>query len=178
MTRQGYVGLIRRHLEPTFGKTKLRMITPESVRSWHASVTTTAGRDAGAKSYRVLRAILNTAVTDDLIGRNPCRIKGAGLENAPERPMLDATIGDRYRALVLLAGFGGLRTGEMLGLDRRDVDPMRGEVHVRRQAHEVRGQGRITTGPKSDAGRRTVGPAVDRRRSPSASPRRVLSAWR
>jgi hypothetical protein len=42
-----------------------------------------------AKSYRLLRAILNTAVTEDeLIIVNPCRIKGAGDERASERPVL------------------------------------------------------------------------------------------
>jgi hypothetical protein len=31
-----------------------------------------------AKAYRLLKAIFNTAVDDELIRRNPCRIKGAG----------------------------------------------------------------------------------------------------
>jgi hypothetical protein len=40
-----------------------------------------------AKSYRLLRAILNRAVTEDeLIIVSPCRIKGAGEERATERP--------------------------------------------------------------------------------------------
>ncbi len=39
-----------------------------------------------AKSYRLVKAILKTAVDDELIRRNPCRIKGAGKESAPERP--------------------------------------------------------------------------------------------
>jgi hypothetical protein len=41
-----------------------------------------------AKAYRLLKAILNTAVDDGLIRRNPCRIKGAGQERSPERPVL------------------------------------------------------------------------------------------
>jgi hypothetical protein len=41
-----------------------------------------------AKDYRMLKAILNTAVDDDLIRRNPYRIKGAGQEESPERPVL------------------------------------------------------------------------------------------
>ena len=41
-----------------------------------------------AKAYRLLKAILNTAVDDGLIRRNPCRIKGAGQEKSPERPVL------------------------------------------------------------------------------------------
>jgi hypothetical protein len=41
-----------------------------------------------AKAYRLFKAILSTAVDDGLIRRNPCRIKGAGQERSPERPVL------------------------------------------------------------------------------------------
>ncbi len=162
-TKQGYRGVLRRHLHPEFGGTKLRQITPERVRLWHAEVSLDS-RDQAAKSYRVLRAIMNTAVIDGLITRNPCTIRGAGIEHAPERPMLATTtvlelagaIEPRLRSLVLLGGFGGLRTGELLGLQRRDIDPLHGSVAVVRQSHEITGQGRIFTAPKSDAGYRTV----------------------
>ncbi len=91
-------------------------------------------------------------------------IRGAGVEHAPERPMLATTtvlelagsIGPRLRCLVLLGGFGGLRTGELLGLRRRDIDPLHGTVAVVRQSNEITGQGRIFTAPKSDAGYRTM----------------------
>src|SRR6185437_6437640 len=67
-----------------------------------------------AKAYRLLKAIFNTAVDDGLIRRNPCRIKGADQEKSPERPVLTVpqvytladAVPDRYRALVLLTGFG------------------------------------------------------------------------
>ncbi len=42
-----------------------------------------------AKAYRLLRAILMTAADEDkLIRVNPCRVKGAGIESAAERPVL------------------------------------------------------------------------------------------
>ncbi len=162
-TRQGYRAVLRRHLNPEFGGTKLRQITPERIRSWYTTLSLVS-RDQAAKSYRVLRAILNTAVSDGLISKNPCAIRGAGIEHAPERPMLATTavleladsIGTRLRCLVLLGGFGGLRTGELLGLQRRDIDLRHGTVTVVRQSHEITGQSRILTAPKSDAGYRTV----------------------
>src|SRR5512144_3000070 len=40
-----------------------------------------------------LRAVLNTAVADGGIARNPCQIRGAGSDRAPERPV--ATRADR-----------------------------------------------------------------------------------
>jgi len=108
-TRQGYQAVLRRHLNPEFGGTRLRQVTPERVRSWYATLSL-ASRDQAAKSYRVLRAILNTAVSDGLISKNPCTIRGAGIEHAPERPMLPTTtvlelaesIEPRLRCLILL----------------------------------------------------------------------------
>jgi hypothetical protein len=49
------------------------------------SLTLGEGGDRG-KAYRLFKAILNTAVDDGLIRRNPCRIKGAGQEKSAERP--------------------------------------------------------------------------------------------
>ena len=61
-----------------------------------------------AKSYRLLRAILNTAVTEDeLIIVNPCRIKGAGEERArtrlPRRALRAVHLTpDRWKVFLLL----------------------------------------------------------------------------
>lgn len=79
-----------------------------------------------AKAYRLLHTVPNTAVDDRLIRRNPCRIKGAGQEDSPERAVIPLTtlielldrVPPRYRALVLLAIFASLRFGELAGLRR------------------------------------------------------------
>jgi integrase len=163
-TRQGYEGLLRRNVLPRFGQAPLAEITPEAVRAWHTDLAERAGPDQAAKSYRLLRAILNTAVEDNRIAANPCRIRGAGIERAGERPMLEVgtilelaeAIDPRLRALVILAGFGGLRTGEMLALERRDVDLVHKTVHVRAAAQEIVGAGRVVGEPKSEAGKRIV----------------------
>jgi integrase len=62
----------------------------------------------------------------------------------------------RYRALVLLACFCGLRWGELAALRRCDIDTDAGTVRVSRQLTEVAGQPPLFGPPKSDAGRRTV----------------------
>lgn len=43
------------------------------------------------KAYQLLKSILNTAVDDELIRRNPRRIKGAGTPDTPERVMIPLT---------------------------------------------------------------------------------------
>ncbi len=51
------------------------------------SETAGDGSTIPAKSYRLLHAICATAVNDELIGRNPCTIRGAGQEATHRRPM-------------------------------------------------------------------------------------------
>ncbi|HVN11301.1 MAG TPA: site-specific integrase, partial [Kineosporiaceae bacterium] len=111
----------------------------------------------------LLKAIFNTAVDDELIRRNPCRIPGAGSEASPERPtatipqvfaIADA-IGPRFRALVLLATFTGLRWGEAMALRRRHVDLDRRTVRVEASVSEVGGE-LVVGPPKSAAAVRTV----------------------
>ncbi len=163
-TLHGYQGLWRRNIAPALGALPLRRLSPELIREWHAALVASAGPDQAAKSYRLLRAILNTAVDEELLPRNPCRIKGAGIERAEERPMpttsvvldLADAMEPRYRALVVLAALGGLRTGEMLGLRRSDIDPLRGTVSVARQVQEIAGQRVLVEAAKTDAGRRVV----------------------
>ena len=164
MTKQGYLGLLARNIEETIGQYELARIAPSVVRDWYSKVSVSVGRDQAAKSYRLLRAMLNTAVDDELIVRNPCRIRGGGSERADERPMIDSalvfkladSISARLRALVIVAGFVGLRAGELLGLRRCDVNLDDASLTVLVQAQQVIGIGRIVTGPKSEAGQRTV----------------------
>jgi integrase len=60
------------------------------------------------------------------------------------------------RALVLVAGYGGLRIGELAGLRRSRVDLLRGTITVAEIVVEVRGVLHIGP-PKTRASRRTVG---------------------
>lgn len=83
-----------------------------------------------AKAYRLMRAVLNTAVDDDIIDRNPCRIRGASDEKAPERQTLNPrqvqqlcmAVPSRFSALIAVTTYGSLRWGEVTALSRRDID--------------------------------------------------------
>ena len=71
-----------------------------------------------------------------------------------------ATLADvidaRYRVLVLVGAYGGLRIGELAGLRRSRVDLLRGIVQVAEIVVEVQGVLHIGP-PKTRASRRTVG---------------------
>ena len=157
--------MLRRFLLPAFGTTPLGKLDTLTVRAWlgelhHAAEVTPA---TIAKAYRLLRRILNVAVEAGYLPHNPAAIRGAGIERAaemrhisiPQLTSLAEAVPARYRALILVAGFGGLRWAELVGLRRRHVDLAAARLHVVEQAAEV--AGRFITGPpKTDAGRRVV----------------------
>jgi len=117
-----------------------------------------------AKAYRLLRTICETAVADELIARNPCSVKGASVEHSPERPIatvatvaaLEKSIEPRYRAMVSLAAWCGLRLGELLALTRDDIDMEAGTVRIDKAALELSSGERVIGPPKTQAGRRSV----------------------
>ena len=164
-TRTFYDYLLRRLLLPAFEETPLGRIDAMTVRSWLADL-----HEAGevtpttiAKAYRLLRRILNVAVEAGYLPRNPAAIKGAGLERAAEMRhvsilqlhALAEAVPGRYRVLVLVAGYGGLRWGELVGLRRRRVDLAGARIHVVEQVAEVAGKF-IVSPPKTAAGYRVV----------------------
>jgi integrase len=117
-----------------------------------------------AKAYRLMKTIMTTAVDDGAIRRNPCRIKGAATETSPERAVLivpqvfslSEAIEPRFRALVLLAAFTGLRWGELCALRRSDVDLDARTVQVERTLSELHNGSHAFGPPKTAAGRRVV----------------------
>ena len=169
-SRETYESQLRLHIRPAtgdgieLGKIELGRLTPATVREWRAQLSMRLTPNTVAKCYRLLRTILETAVADELIIRNPCAIKGAGVERVAERPvasveqvwaLADATP-PRYRCLILLAGFLGLRRGELLGLECRHVDLLHRTVRVEQQQIELNSGELLVSAPKTEAGVRTV----------------------
>ncbi|MEU3772129.1 site-specific integrase [Streptomyces sp. NPDC032472] len=162
-TDELYRRLLRLHLEPSFGE-YVNTISPAKVRTWRAERLKETGKTATAKAYRLLKAITQTAVEDELIRRNPCSIRGAGREDADERPAatveqvfaLAEAIGIRWRLMVLLGAFASMRPEELAELRRADVDLDTGSVRVRRAAPELNTGRRVIGDPKSRAGKREI----------------------
>lgn len=161
-----YQGLLRLHIVPALGKVALGNVDTELIRRWRNDLIKAGlGKTTVAKAYRLIRAIFNTAVEDGRILSNPCRIKNAGVESPGEREVvsaaeilaLAAAVPIERSCMVLLAGFCGLRIGEVLGLAVRHIDLLHGTVKVERQLQEIAPNGtQVLRGPKSDAGRRTL----------------------
>ncbi len=145
----------------------LRSVSTTKVRQWHAeALKGDGGRTSIAQSYRFLRMALNIAVADGILISNPCRIKGAGVIEAAERPtasvvdlvsLVDAISPAKYRAAILIGGWIGLRRGEIVALKRTDIDLIGLTVDVSRTRLELLASPvRKDKKPKTKAGRRTL----------------------
>lgn len=161
-----YRWLFGKYIEQQLGHLFLSDISPATVRQWRSRLLESGvSLTMAAKAYRLLRSIMATAADDDeLIDRNPCRIKAGGKEFRSERPVLTIRqvfllaelVPDRYRALIVVSTFASLRFGEVTALRRRDVDIENGTVAVRQAYTEVRGKGLVLGPPKTGAGVRIV----------------------
>jgi integrase len=161
-----YRWTFKRHIDPHLGGVPLNRLTTPMIRSWRAGLIE-AGVSQGmaAKAYRLLRAVLWTAVREDeLLTKNPCRIPGADVENPAERPYLTLVqvtrlsdlVPARYRVLIVLTAVASLRFGEVTALQRRDLDLEAATIRICRQFVEVRGKGLMLGLPKSRAGTRIL----------------------
>lgn len=145
-TRAGYEDLLRTHLRATFGRIALADITTTHVREWVAELVRRGGSPSRVRqAYFLLGAILNGAVEAGMIARSPCT--NVKLPRAVPREMLyltldqvdrlAAAVPDRYRPLIYLLAFGGLRWGEAAALRRRRVDLDRRRIEVAESLAEV-----------------------------------------
>ena len=144
---EGYRSLYRTHIEPDFGKYPLNRIERHQVEDWvaglrHKGLSASRTRQA----HQLLRALLKAAVPDR-IKRNPADAVALPTPSRREQSFLDAgqlsalaaAVPDRYHALILVLGYGGLRWAEAVGLRRRRCDLLHGRVIVAETLSEVPG---------------------------------------
>lgn len=159
--RSVYASLI----EPALGKHRLGSISQPMVQAWVTGLSTQrrVAPSTARKAYQVLGAILAAAVDAEQIVKTPCR--GIVLPVDDRREMhfltpaqvasLAAGIDGRYRALVLVGAYGGLRVGEMGALRLSGVQLPRGLLRVEETLAEVAGKVAFQP-PKTKASRRAV----------------------
>ncbi len=139
-TRRAYESYLRTHVLPRWGDVPLQVITTASIREWLAAVAP-GNEGARKKAYELFRAILNSAVDDDMLPHSPCKRNMLGaVKPAPipagqkparkrepraltlaELEALAAEVPDYMRTMVLLTGLVGFRAGEVRFLHGRSV---------------------------------------------------------
>lgn len=178
-TKASAASYIATHLLPFFKGMQAKDITAEEVRRWHSWASSQPKwpnhKDATkrtilrspntiAKAYRLLKSIMEVAVDDEIIARNPCRLRGASTDHTPEQRVatpeeikrLYDAMTPEYKAMVVVAAYGGLRLGELIGLRRHRLDFNANTIRVIEQVQQIKSDTFVTGPPKTTAGVRTV----------------------
>lgn len=137
---------LRLYVVPVLGSKRLKRLTEADVRSWWVGLDPSRPT-ANGRAYETLKSLLDDAVHDGVIAVNPCRIKGAGRPepvNTGESLSVDelsqyfAAVPQKRRVMVMVAALCGLRSGEVRGLRRCDIDLDSGVLRVQQAVKRVR----------------------------------------
>lgn len=112
-------------------------------------------------------SVLDYAVRFDMIATNPCKRVTIPTGPKVERDVytieeaqrfLDSldSAPTKYRAFFVLAIYGGLRRGELLGLEWQDIDFKERLIKVQRTSQYLSGRGVFTDSTKTEKSRRTL----------------------
>lgn len=152
----------RLHIDPVLGSRALVSVRPSHVQRWVKDLDLSPA--SARVVFSVLSAMFTSATQDRAIAVSPCQNI-----TLPELPHTDhviltpeqvhtmaANIPERWRAMVYVGAGCGLRSGEVMGLERRHVDFLRREIHVQQQMVTYTGRKPHLAPPKSRSSRRVV----------------------
>jgi len=165
-TRARYAGVLRVQVLPTWDRVPLKAVTHTDVSRWVAQLVADGlGARTVHKAHRVLSLVLDLAVRDSRLPRNPAA--GVRLPRAPTARKQFLTAAEvavladasgRDRVLVYVLAYCGLRFGEAAGLRVGDVDLTRRRLRVERSITDVDGH-LVATTPKSHHAREVPVPS-------------------
>jgi len=165
-TRQGYDGIIDRHLLPELGHLRVSDLTPDRLELYQLELHAQGLSD---RSVVYIWRVLSKALKDARLGFNPCSLVDAPRMRSRKRtvrPSIDQVNAflshvqgcsrcKPLHAVWRVAATTGLRRGELAGLAWEDIDLETRRLSVARSVgHD--GEHFIKT-PKSSTGIRTIG---------------------
>jgi len=133
---------------------------PSAIQAWLRGLQSTGMAPSTIKLVKgTLSTVLEAAIADERITKNPCRDKSVKAPRPVARKIvpwtttqviaIQAELADIYAAMTDAGAGAGLRQGEVFGLSPDDVDWLRKIVHVRRQVKIVGGR-RVFAPPKGN----------------------------
>ncbi|MFT5874184.1 MAG: integrase [Clostridium sp.] len=129
-TYDKYSNIIRDRINPKFGEMDITTIKPSVVKQWLYAIT-----DVGGKSKRIylsiLRGIIQEAIYDEVIDKNPVSAVKLPKYDTPKikpfsadevHSIMNLTRNDNYRYYLAIAFYTGMRSGEIIGLKKSDIN--------------------------------------------------------
>lgn len=150
-----------KHVVPEFGRLPLTAVTTEHVSLWVRN--SPVGASATRKNLFALRSLLDAAVAQNKVRTNATKSVRVPAEprheqrflNQVEVARLASSIDARYRCMVLIGAYGGLRFGEVVALRRKNVNVTRSTVTITDTLVDTHKTWHLGP-PKTKAARRTV----------------------
>lgn len=153
-----YNSQLKNHILPTFGERRLTSITTADIRNWVVALQDKGvGSVTIRQSYRLLHQILESALVEESIVRNPAvgvrlpkgskkRLSALTVEQVQE--LADAC--GKYSILIKFLAMTGVRINEALALRVEDLNFHTSSVHVSR------------TWTSTESGKKVLGPTKTR----------------
>ena len=160
-TLVSYRSLLDTQVLPTWGRVPVTKVRRSDVVAWVAAMRAGLSASRTRQAYHLLTSMLEDAVKDNRLARNPAA--GVDLPRLPKsehrylthRQLADLADGcGPHRTLVLLLGYTGLRWGEAAAIRVRRVDLLRGRIEITESVTDV--NGRMVFGPPKTHQRRAV----------------------
>jgi integrase len=163
-TRYSYLHNLGKWLEGSpLGATRLDRITPTMLRDFLDRVD--SGPSARRNVHKLLAKVLNQAKRDRILVSSPMEgVRAPKIERATSvEPLHPSVVGKLASAArtpmctlaIKLAGYVGLRAGEISGLRLQDVNPLRSEISIVQGTSREGGQ-RVLGALKTAGSRRTL----------------------
>lgn len=159
-TAESYARL-HRLLSPILGALELGDIMPDQIQAALIAIEEQTGSRQAQLAYTLLRASFARAVRSKHLKESPVDAIDKPQHHSEKGRAIRGADWEQLRPVILsepgfaLAAYAGLRRGELLALQRRDIDFTAGVIHVRRQLVRVNGA-LVEQSPKSAAGLRDV----------------------
>lgn len=133
--------------ETDLGRRKLDQVRRADVVRWWDRLPSTP--TTNARAYQLLSSVMKEAVDDELIEVSPCHLKGASKPRprhsaaTVEALSVDQTliymwaVPEHCRVALMVAAWCGLRSGEVRGLRRCDIDLRTGRLRIEQAVSRV-----------------------------------------
>jgi len=169
VTATTYQRQFDRYLFPAFGDKAIEDITTDDIQRLFNGMT--GAKATKQKARQVLNMVLEDAVNDGLIVRNPLKSKSIRIRGTASKPTREYSVEQMQflirhipniqnpsdRAYLAMQALHPLRLEEVLGLKWEDIDIVNMVLHIRRAVtHPTRNKPEIKT-PKTEASIRDIG---------------------